>query len=281
MKKTINDYIINNELNSRLYEVLLCLTDRKTCEKTKPKKPIEFFNQAYAICEELQQEKQPEETALIIWERLRSQFLLCETNIIFSCVYVIMFFSEKKNPNIKFFLTLIKHKIDNGYFQEFEPLIREELTYLTTLTTDFGTLKKRADEITDLNVKELFLLDHLTQHQQAKSKSNIMQQITAEIALVQRTKELLNIKTKNDVASIKVRSAAILELLKKIQQGKTHNDLSKICKLISFLTGTSYSNIYNEMQKGISFAEYHSKEIEEINKIFSELNISISIDKNK
>lgn len=82
-------------------------------------------------------------------------------------------------------------------------------------------------------------------------------------------------------ASSKVQSAVILELLKKMNCGKSVNDLSAICRLIAFLTGKSYSKIYNEVQKGISLSNYHSKEIEQANKILSDLNTNISINKNK
>jgi len=84
----------------------------------------------------------------------------------------------------------------------------------------------------------------------------------------------------SDVASIKLRSVIILELLKKTQLGTAHNDLTKICKLIAFLTGNSYRSIYNEIQKGVCFSDFHSRQIAEANKILAELNASISIDKN-
>ena len=85
----------------------------------------------------------------------------------------------------------------------------------------------------------------------------------------------------SEVASIKVRSVVILELLKKLQLGTAHNDLTKICKLIAFLTGNSYNSIHNELQKGVFFSNYHKKEIDEANKILAELNALISIDKDK
>ena len=88
-------------------------------------------------------------------------------------------------------------------------------------------------------------------------------------------------KDNTDVASIKVRSVIILELLKNMQLGAAHNDLTKICKLIAFLTGNSYNSIYNEIQKGVFFSKYHSKQIDEANKILAELNASIAINKNK
>jgi hypothetical protein len=81
------------------------------------------------------------------------------------------------------------------------------------------------------------------------------------------------------IAPIKVRSVVILEMLK--QMGAAHNDLTKICKLIAFLTGNSYNSIYNELQKGVYFSKTHSRHIDEANKLLAELNTSISIDKNK
>ena len=283
-KKSIDEYIENNDLNARLYQVLLQFNDSETCEGHNLKKqPLEIFNHAYAICEELQKEKHPEVAALQIWDRLREKFLICETNIIFSCVYVILFFSQDKNPNMKFFLSRFRHKIDAGFFQAFEPLIREELTYLTTLTDNFETLKKQANEIKDLDERELFYTDYLTRYKQAKQKGNILQQISDEIDLIQRTKELSTTDTDSstDIASLKIRSVLILEMLKEMNLGPAHNDLTKICKLISYLTGNSYKSIYTELQKGINFTNHHTPQITQANKILTDINASFTIDKQK
>jgi hypothetical protein len=83
------------------------------------------------------------------------------------------------------------------------------------------------------------------------------------------------------IAPIKVRSVVLLELLKQMQLGTAQNDLTKICKLIAFLTGNSYNSIYNELQKSVYFSKTHSHHIDEANKLLAELNTSISIDKNK
>jgi hypothetical protein len=66
-----------------------------------------------------------------------------------------------------------------------------------------------------------------------------------------------------------------------MQIGTAQNDLTKIYKLIAFLTGNSYNSIYNELQKGVFFSKTHSRHIDEANKIFADLNALISIDKNK
>ena len=136
--------------------------------------------------------------------------------------------------------------------------------------------------IKDLDEKELFYTDYLTHYKQAHSKGNIVRQITDEIDLIHKTKELSNIeKTDEGVASIKVRSVVILELLTKMQLGTAHNDLSKICRLIAFLTGNSYNSIYNDMKKGVNFSNFHSQQIDEANEILKSLNTSISIRKTK
>jgi hypothetical protein len=278
-KTNIDDYIDNNELNSRIYDVLLRLNECKTCQKQR--KPLEIFNQAYAICDELQHERHPEETVSQIWERLRnSGFLLCETNIILSCVFVLLLFSGKENKNVKFCLTCLKYRIDAGYFQEFEPLIREELTGITAQTTDFELIKAEADKIKNLNQRELFYIEYLTQYKQSHIKGNISQQISDEIDLIRFTKELTGIGNDNPNAlSNKVRSVVILELLKKLGIDTAHCDFSKICRLVALIMGTKYNTTYREMQKGIHFTEYHDREIDEANKILEDLNISISISK--
>ena len=187
---------------------------------------------------------------------------------------------------MKYFLNRIKYKIDSIYFQEFEALLTEKLTFLTVLSDSFEILKTGADKISNLDKRELFYTECLTRYKQAKNKGDILQQISDEIELIKRTKELLNTEIqevetieKSNTASIKLRSVIILQILKKMQAGTAHNDLTKICKLIAFLTGNSYNSIYNELQKGVYFSNFHSKQVDEANKILSELNITISIDK--
>jgi hypothetical protein len=288
-KKNIDAYIDGNELNSKIYQILLYLRDYKDDKHCKLKrKPLEIFNQVYAICEEIQSIKHPEEIVGATWKRTRSKFLPCETSIIFSCVYIILYFTEHSNPNIKYFLNRIILKIDPICFQRFEPLLKDEVNYMATLSENFEFLKAEADKISDLNQRELFYIDSLTHCKQVQNEGNILQQISDEISLIQRKKELSGIENQvreiaeecdSDTACIKIRSVVILELLKKLQLGTAHNDLTKICKLIAFLTGSSYHKIYNELQKGICFSKFHNKQIDDINKILKELNASISIDK--
>jgi len=113
---------------------------------------------------------------------------------------------------MKYFLNGIKLKIDTIYFQEFEPILNEELTFLATL------------------------IKQTTPHSNTDSQ-------------LQTTE-----KSKNRISN-KVRVVVISELLKIIHIGKAQNDLSKICKLIAFLTGNSFNSTYKELQKGVIFTK--------------------------
>jgi hypothetical protein len=218
-KTNIDEYIDNNELNSRIYDALLKLKGCKSCNQHWLKRePLEIFNRAYAICDELQFDEHPELLGALIWDRLRdSDYLVCETNIIFSCVYVILTFSETENKNMKHFLALFKHIIDKGYFKEFEPLIGEELTYITPLSTNFEFLQTEGDKIQDLNQRELFYSTFLTHSKQAHSKGNIERQVADEIKLIHITKELSDVENDNpNEVSNKVRAVVTMEILKKL-----------------------------------------------------------------
>ena len=254
------------------------------------RQPLEVFNTAYMICDKVRKIKHPEELANKISDEIRHTFLAYETSIILSCVYVILSFTSKENQNMMYFLIRIRQRIQDNYFTVFEPLLKDELTFFPNLPNDFEFIKSEADKIENLDKRELYYTDFLTRYKQAKNKGNITQQITDEIDFIKRQKDLSNKKViaddpktieTVDSASIKVKAVAITEMLKQIHLGTANNDLTKICRLISFLTGNSYNSIYNEMQKGIEFTKFHKKQIEEINKIFSELNASISIDINK
>ena len=146
-------------------------------------------------------------------------------------------------------------------------------------------LKFPAENNHDLNEKELFYADYLTRYKQAQNKGNIIQQIEDEINLIRKKKELTfpleidsdsKIRDTQNIASLKVRSVVILEILKAMKCGKANNDLTDICKLIAFLTGNSYKSIYNDLQKGITLKGTHTQDIQEVNQLLSNLNISIS-----
>jgi len=84
-----------------------------------------------------------------------------------------------------------------------------------------------------------------------------------------------------ETACIKVKAITILLLLEKLQISRANHDLTKICRLIAFLTDNSYRKIYAELQKGIILSEYHNQQIQQINKILSELNLETTINPDK
>ncbi len=290
-KNTIDDYLADNELNARIYEVLLNFQDSEThCRNKLKKSPFEIFNQVYDICDELQKESHPEEKVPQIYDRLRANFLLCETNVVLSCVYVICFFSDLQNPNLHYSLNRIKQTIDKGYLKEFEQLINDELTRIATTTDCFENLKIEADKIPNLTQRKIFYANFLTHYKQTHNTPNIVQQISDEVDLIQLKidcfstpkHEKTSVETESvEVASAKVRSVVLMELLKELKISTANNDLSKICKLISFLIGSSYHNIYKDMKNGVNFSKIHIKHIDEVNQILISLNATFSIDMQK
>lgn len=284
----IDEFIADNVLNSRIYKVLLYLQDSNNNDRIPlRRKPIEIFNQAYFICDKLESEKHPENVVQTLVQKTSETFLDYETSVIFSCVYVILSFSDTENPNITYCLHRIKNLVQENYFSEFLPIMEEDLFMVKSLPKDFQNLKEQANSISDLNERILFYNDVLTRFKQSKSKGNIIQQITDEINLIKEMQNLSNTSSNTDSESTnpefttKVRSVVIMELLKKMDCGKSVNDLSAICRLIAFLTNRSYEKIYNEAQKGITLTNYHNEEITKANEILSALNTNISIRKNK
>lgn len=284
----INEFISDNELNSRIYDILLYLQD--SCKNGRiplKRKPLEIFNQAYCLCEILAAEKYPENCIHALWNKTSEQFLDYETNIIFSCVCVILSFSETNNNNIPHCVQRIKNIVNSSYFSEFENVLNEDLSLTPELPKNFKQLKEQADLISNTSEKLLFYRKTLTQIKQSKNKKNIVQQIEDEIHLIESTQLIENTK-QNDIPistekeiPTKVRTVVIMEMLKKMNCGKDVNDLSSICRLVALLTGRSYDKIYNEAQKGISFTNYHNEDIKKVNEVLTSLNTNILIKKDK
>ena len=243
-KLSIDDYLDGSQLNAKLYQTLLFLQDNDKNERKLIKvNPLVVFNRVYEICDFVKTETHPEEVAGRLWQHTEEEFISDEVNVIYACVYVVLSFTGSGNPNMVFFLTRLKQMVDSKYMSIFEPLLEEELNDFPVLPKSFARLKSQGDKIEDLNDRELFYTEYLTRYKQAKSKGNILQQIEDEISLTKRTRELTavsvtpNVQEETTKGSNKIRTAVILELLDKLGKGKSFNDLSKICRLVAYLTG--------------------------------------------
>ena len=76
--------------------------------------------------------------------------------------------------------------------------------------------------------------------------------------------------------------ATIMEILKAINVDKSNTDLTKIIRIAAFITGKSYKKLYKDANNRITFDKsFHKNEIDEINKLFQDANLDISIDINK
>ena len=89
-------------------------------------------------------------------------------------------------------------------------------------------------------------------------------------------------ETSSETKSSKVQLVAIMEILTAAGIGKNTTDLTKIVRIAAFLMGKSYKGLYNDANKGIIFNKsFHQKDIDEINKLFKDVNSTIKIDIDK
>jgi hypothetical protein len=288
-KYDLDDFIENDELNTQIYGILLALQDGAPDRYRLQRDLVHMFNKMYEMCHIIRQDKHPEMYFQNYWDKARAEHTSYETSIIFSGVYLILSLRPGTSINLSICLNRIKAKIDPAYFEPFEPILNSGKAYADgkALPPDFAFLKFEADKIEDLSKRELYYQEYQTRYRQAQNQGDILKQIEDEIKLIERTKALtdqenVEIPTKSEKgASSKVRAVVIMEMLKQMGKGKSANDLSAICRLVSFLTNQSEKKLYNEAQKGILLSSYHDAEISQINEILKSLNISISIEKNK
>ena len=289
LKYDLDDFIENNELNTQIYGVLLAMQDGAPNRIKLKRDIIHMFNKMYEMCHIIRQDKHPEMYFQNYWDKARAEHTSYETSIIFSGVYLILSLRPGTSINLTICLNRIKAKIDPAYLEPFEPILNSGKAYADgkALPPDFAFLKFEADKIEDLSKRELYYQEYQTRYKQVQNQGNILRQIEDEIKLIERTKALavqenIEIPTESEKgASSKVRAVVIMEMLKQMGKGKSANDLSAICRLVSFLTNQSEKKLYNEAQKGILLSSYHDAEISQANEILKSLNISISIEKNK
>lgn len=289
-KLVIDEFLDGSQMNSKIYQTLLFLQDNNDNGRAYIRvQPLAIFNHAYKVCDLVMAEPHPELLLDRLWHRSEEEFLTDEVNVVYCCVYVILSFTGSGNTGMVYFLTRLRQKIDYKYLSVFEPLLEEELTDFPALPKSFAKLKAQGAKIEDLNERELFYTEYLTRYKQARNKGNILKQIEDEIELTKRTRELVASKPESEtpssdsstVPASKVRTAVIMEMLNKLGKGKSRNDLSKICRLVAFLTGGSEDKIYNDAQRGILLSKYHKKDIDTVNQLLAELDLEIKITTDK
>ncbi len=80
---------------------------------------------------------------------------------------------------------------------------------------------------------------------------------------------------------VQVQIAAILALLRKLEVSFQNSDKSKIIKLICALTGRKFSYVSKRIYDNALLSKQHKSTIEDINKIFEDLKLNISIEFDK
>lgn len=80
---------------------------------------------------------------------------------------------------------------------------------------------------------------------------------------------------------VQVQIAAILALLRKLEVSFQNSDKSKIIKLICALTGRKFAYVSKRIYDNALLSRQHKSTIEDINKIFEDLKLGISIEFDK
>jgi len=94
------------------------------------------------------------------------------------------------------------------------------------------------------------------------------------------TTEKENIEKSGIKRTLKVTTDVLMALLKKAGISAASDDKAKIARLISYLTNFSEEKIRQRLSNTDELVSYHREEVENINKIFKELNSDISIQYN-
>lgn len=210
--------------------------------------------------------------------------------------------------------TMLSGKTQEEQFHEYieeskreESLPKPSKAYLDLLKLQIQYLQRQISQKNNPSINVNDIVDALKDHQFSNERAaelleiinyalyskqypeDICGNLENKIKLFRQAASTQNNKDSNtdneessDKATQKVKSVAIMELLKQLDKGTAHNDLTDICKFIAFLTGNSHKSIYNDAQSGITFSsKHHTQDIEKANELFKSLNISISIDKQK
>ena len=166
-------------------------------------------------------------------------------------------------------LIWIHHTID--ILSEF----KEDYTFLTENAGKFVEDFKPKDKMNVKSEKNGVLHNRLLSTND-KFFSNFIT-VNVNIGTSKKNSTVGNSTPQKGSFSQKVTSAALLEMLKLLNAGPNKYDYTKICKLISALTGNSYNSIYNDIQNISKFTNYHTKEINDIIQIFNDLGIDIKL----
>jgi hypothetical protein len=117
-----------------------------------------------------------------------------------------------------------------------------------------------------------------TQIEMLKEELNIR---NSEIADLETANNQIDTTDTGDTkGTSRVQTVALLKILEKAGASKKNTDITKLTRLIAYLTGKNSKNTYDNARKGIAFTSYHHPEIDKVNELLDDINIGISIDKN-
>ncbi|NCB69263.1 MAG: hypothetical protein EOM47_10515 [Bacteroidia bacterium] len=158
----------------------------------------------------------------------------------------------------------------------------ENLLKENNMSTDFLQSKYIEDIINKFQPKNDFIYFYIqTEGKKLKNRylryDDIFNQMGFNYDL-ETTDEYFS-KKNSKSHSLKIKTLAILILLKELNKGKGYNDYTNIAAFISFITGNSSKKIRNETGSQFQLKDYHDKEIAELNDLLKKININFTINK--
>lgn len=123
----IDDYLSEPGLNSAIYEVLLSVREPSQTRYALKVSPLEIFNEAYGQALRVVVDKHPEEDFYNNYFLNAKKYFQrsYEVDLVFSVVYVLLYFSNNSEPNVRRFMDLLKRRYSDKpmYFPAFQEFI--------------------------------------------------------------------------------------------------------------------------------------------------------------
>ena len=275
-KDSIEDYIRDNKLNKELFDTIQSIPNDEfdLVTESYPVKLDELlvFNRAYEICNDLKKAPSPLSflemhyndvfNASMTWGEFKKH-----RDVIFCCVYVILYDSKSTNSGIKSCLAKIKGLVDRDIFQHFEPLLNE-ISIAQLPPNTFEQIKKQANEIADLDERIMFLDGVLAVAKLSKTDASFVNDIEGEIEQIRK-----KIEAEDSQRTMKVVTDTILLLLKNLKITQNDVDKTTIASFINYLTAYSKEKIRQRLSNPDELTSRHKGEVEFVNDFLSKLNV--------
>lgn len=288
ISRSLDNYL-EDQLNKDIYDVLLVtrglfesnVAGRSLLNPERgPCSDSMFFDDAYKICAECWCRPDPHNAIPPPYFHPDATHKDYERNyysdIVAGITYVILSAQSALPDVAKSLITYIEYRQHNDilFFSHFLELSSNYINNNIAYDINFALF---IHSNSNVKITHLYFKDYFLPRNQDVIKSFIYRDINKQPSAC---------KTNNDNDSQekrtqKVTTDVMLKILKMANISPLSDDKTKIARLISYLTNFSVESIRQRMSNYEELTSYHKDEVENINKILSDLNIAITIDYNK